>query len=113
MSQEDNNVKIYFNPDWLGYVLVKALWKYEPGYSEKMFGPGYEYQLVCFLEEKEAIGSLLAHNKKIGYIEQIIDDGFINEFILYEIVLKKSPNTLLPLQRDLFMRVVNYVDIYH
>ncbi len=88
LGKEGNNVKVKFHPDWIGYVLVKALWKYEPGYAENMFGPSYADQVVCFLEEKEALASLLAHNEKLDPIPQIIKAGFVNEFILYEIVAK-------------------------
>ena len=38
LSKDGNKVTINTTADWLGYALVKSVWKYEPGYAESMIG---------------------------------------------------------------------------
>ena len=113
INKTGDKVSLKVKEEWLGYGLVKALWKYEPGYAEKTFGPDYKDQVVCFLEEKEALASLLAGKGDFKNIEKIVKDGFVNEMLLYELAAPKALQILPLLPRDSFLRVVEYVGKYH
>jgi tetratricopeptide (TPR) repeat protein len=113
LSKSDHRVDIKFQQEWMGYSLVKAVWKYEPGYAESMIGDKYEENSMHTLEEREAILSYLVTNEDKEPINRIVKDGFVDEFILYEIFSKKVPSTMLLLPNDVFMKVVDYFNKYH
>jgi len=113
LSLDDKKVVVKFATDWMGYALVKAVWKYEPGYAESMSGPEYETLVVNMLEEKEALVSLLAHNEKLKLINKIIEDGYVNEFIYYELLAKRAPMAIVLLPQEDFMRLAEYIEKYH
>jgi tetratricopeptide (TPR) repeat protein len=119
LSQKGKEVSVDTDIEWMGYAIAKAIWKYEPNYAEKMSGKEYVNQVVDFSEEKEALISALASNGDNGknirwtQIKQIVSDGYVNEFILYEIVGRKAPLALVLLPREQFMRLVTYVNTYH
>ncbi|MDH3594735.1 MAG: tetratricopeptide repeat protein [Rhodospirillales bacterium] len=111
LSREGNRVLIHCSEEWIGYCLVKAVWRYEPGYAESK-GPAGEVEYNS-LEEREALAAVLAHNDTLGHIRSIVEDGSVEEFLWYEVVAKRSPAALLLLPRDTFMSIVTYVDRYH
>jgi len=114
ISADGEKVTIKSQKEWLGYAMVKAVWKYEPDYAEKMVGSEYKNQAVSFQGEKEAIASLIAGQPNAyKNIEGIIHDGFINEMIFYEIVSKQSPASIVLLPKDDFIKIVSYVNRYH
>ena len=119
LSQKGNEISVDMDIEWLGYALVKALWKYEPGYAEKMSGKEYATQVVDFSEEKEALLSVLVPNEdneknlRWTQINKIAKDGYVKEFIIYEIASRKAPLALVLLPREQFMRLVTYVNTYH
>ncbi|HEU4402424.1 MAG TPA: tetratricopeptide repeat protein [Candidatus Polarisedimenticolia bacterium] len=113
LSRDGKQVKVTAQEDWLGYAVAKAIWIYEPGYAEKIAGEERRENVISFLEEKEALLGALGTNKKLKQVERIIDDGYVDELIYYEIVARQAPEALVLLPRDTFMRLVHYVDTYH
>jgi tetratricopeptide (TPR) repeat protein len=113
LSREGGKVKVRFAEEWMGYAIAKAIWKYEPGYAESMEGPDYQERTISMLEEKEALLGALATNKKLTSVSQAIEDGYVDEFIVYEVLARKSPGALVLLPPDYFDRLLRYVDTYH
>jgi hypothetical protein len=92
---------------------VKAVWKYEPGYAEGIAGPDTASNLITMEEEKEALIAYLAQEHPLPILNTIVEDGFTNEFLYYEEMAPKAPSALVLLPREIFMRVVDYIDKYH
>ena len=113
LSRDGKKVKVKFAEDWMGYAIAKAIWKYEPGYAESMEGPDYKDRAISMLEEKEALLGALATNKKLANVSLIIEDGYVDEFIVYEVLARKVPGALVLLPPEYFDRLVRYVDTYH
>jgi tetratricopeptide (TPR) repeat protein len=113
LNQDGDKVMISVEKDWLGYALVKALWKYEQGYAKNMVGQDYENLVVCFEEEKEAIVSLLAGTESFRDLKAIVEQGFVDEMIIYEILACKDPGSVLLLPQETFARLVDYANRYH
>lgn len=115
-SADSQNVKIYYDLDWMTYALVKAVWAYEPGYRASMgLGPSEE---LSVLEEKEALASfyvLNMDNKKINKqpFFKALDKAFKNkqfdEFVLYEIFLVKVPFIAYQLPDEMLANLRNYI----
>jgi len=109
-----SEVKVAFGEDWLGYALVKALWEYEPGYSELM---GVSKGSYSTIQEKEGIASLLtALSKKqlkkipeFKALKQSLENEMIDEFILFEIMLPKIPFAAYQLPKETILNIKNYV----
>jgi hypothetical protein len=53
LSQKGKEVSVDMDIEWLGYAIVKAIWKYEPGYAEKTSGKEYVNQVVDFSEKRK------------------------------------------------------------
>lgn len=90
-------------PEWMMYMLCKALWAYEPGYKESMLENTRELSRI--VEEKECLTAMaMGHQNKNGdepsKIEALkvymksLENGNASEYILYEIIMKENP--LLP-----------------
>jgi hypothetical protein len=67
----------------------------------------------CLAEEQEAILALLAFNNELENINEIIEKGFLSEFLTYEVLAKKDPSALVLMPREKFMRLVEYVNSFH
>lgn len=113
ISKEGNTVSIQTSPEWMGYAMVKALWAHEPGYAASMLDRPRETLAIVWPEEKEAIVMLLPYKEKFQHIGDIIDAGFFQEFVLYEITARRHPSVLVVLPHEELMRVVEYVNMFH
>ena len=113
---EEGEANIYFHADWLGYSLAKALWKFEPGYSESMgVAPG----TLSTIEEREAIASLaitLIDDKKktkkhpeFNALVQAVMGKMSDEFIFYEIILPDYPDVAFQLSEEFIEDIRDYV----
>ena len=113
-SLDVNKVRIAFETEWLGYALVKALWQYEPGYSESM---GVEAGSFSTLEYKECLLAVMSSfdKKKIKNhpefkaMQLALDKKMITEFILYEIVLPDHPFVAYQLSEQSIKDIKDYV----
>jgi tetratricopeptide (TPR) repeat protein len=107
-------VRISFVQDWLGYALVKAAWRYEPGYKESM---GETRSGLSMTEEKEGILGLLTmieeKNKKkypeIQALQLAFDKKHVHEYILYEIMLPRYPQLAYSLPTPVIEEIKTYV----
>ena len=108
--KKGDTIKVMATQDWIGYATVKAVWRYEPGYARKMLGFDPAGNTFTMMEEKEAlIGSMMA-NKDLGLINPAIEQGYFDEFVLYEIAGPRHPLNLIVLPKEVIMRVAQYVD---
>lgn len=112
LSKEGNRILINVHPDWIAYAMVKAIWEYEPGYAYKTSNEP-DSLLVNWPEEKEAIVALLTDTTRNQRIHDIVEAGYFNEFLIYELVSKKHPIFLLLLSKENFWRILDYVEKYH
>ena len=113
ITREGKKIKVMAHEDWLGYALVKAVWAYEPGFVESAAGPDASKSLINVQEEKEALLAVLGGPKAPQQIVRIVDDGYVNEFLYYEVLAPRAPAAIVLLPRELFMRLVQYVNTYH
>jgi len=109
-----NKVRVSFDSDWLGYAMVKALWKYEPGYKKSM---GVSDGSFSTIEEKECFASLmtsfdkekLKKHPEFKALQLALDNKMIDEYIFYEIVLPDHPFVAYQLPAEFIVRIKNYV----
>lgn len=113
-SLAPEQIKIFAQGDWMGYALVKALWRYEPGYKASM---GVARNMFSSLEEKEAILSLMSNKKKktlkkfpeLKALDMALQEGMIDEYIVYEILLPEHPDAVLQLKKEFIEDIGKYV----
>ena len=116
-QNESGDVEIKMNLDWMGYALTKAVWEFEPGYKESM---GVEKGTYSSLEEKEALIVLytgllnmgkkaIKKNADFINLENAIENDYLTEFILYEIVLPKHPNVAYQLPKEQIENLKEYL----
>ncbi|MBI3449975.1 MAG: tetratricopeptide repeat protein [Acidobacteria bacterium] len=113
IAKEGDKIKVKATLDWMGYAITKAVWAYEPGYAEAMDGPETSTHPFRMDEEKEALLMLIAMKSKAADVEKVIADGYVDEFAYYEILAPQSPEAVVLMPREIFMRIVDYVDKYH
>lgn len=109
-----DEVSISFSPDWLGYAMVKAVWKYEPGYKESM---GVTSGSFSTIEEKECFISLmtsfdkkrLKKHPEFKALKLSLDKKMIDEFIFYEIILPEYPFVAYQLTEEFLNEIKDYV----
>ena len=113
LSKDGNKVNIETTVEWLTYAMTKACWKYEPGFAVGVNEQLGDIKSTDLTEEKEAILGFLNDDKKVAILKPIIEDGYINEFIMYEIIAPQNPTILPLLPKKNFDRVIDYVMKYH
>lgn len=110
--KKDGEVIIETTKDWMGYAFAEAVWKYEPGFTENIFGQQYDGKSLLY--QKEAAG--IAANLNLSSMSRensIIDDGYFQEMIWYEIISKKQPMAILLVPREFLNKMIKYVNKYH
>jgi len=113
-SLAENQIEVFFHTDWLGYAIVKALWKYEPGYKESM---GVSEGSFSINEEKEGFLCLiplfdkkkLKSHPEFNALQLSVDNNMIDEFIFYEIVLPEHPFVAYQLSEEFINKIKDYV----
>lgn len=105
---------------WSVYGLCKAIWIGEESHRKKFSGEKSHRWTTT--EEQECLRALLAvyssqrESKRIeadpelDRLLHILEDGMLQEFILYEIGVKTSPHFILLLDEDMHKGLVEYVD---
>lgn len=112
----DNKITIAFNNNWTAYAMAKALWTYEPGYRESM---GVSERLYSTIEEKECLIALLMgvenakvkikNDPQLRILKEAVENKYLNEYILYEIVLPQNPFVGFQLTEELITSIKEYV----
>lgn len=113
-EKDSETIKILMNSDWLGYSLVKALWKYEPDYKESM---GVKENSISALEEKEALVAIayslnrknLKKYPEFKALKLAIEQNMIVEYIFYEIILPENPIYAGYLSEDFIKSIMKYI----
>jgi tetratricopeptide (TPR) repeat protein len=113
-SLGENKVNIEFQTEWLGWAMVKALWRYEPGYRESM---GFKEGILSTLQEKEAIVCVLSSLKKkqlkkhpeLKMLRKALDEKMIDEYIFFEIYLPEYPFIAYQLTENFILSIKDYV----
>lgn len=116
LTGEGNHVTVCAATNWLGYALVKAAWKYEPGYAESVTGGksgDRNKNVINWPEEKEALVALMTDPEFKERFQPIIEEGYFQEFVLFEIAAKKAPAMMPLLPRESFNRIIEYVEKFH
>ncbi|PWB74492.1 hypothetical protein C3F09_03940 [candidate division GN15 bacterium] len=111
LEKKADTVFVRYDAKSEGYALVKAVWAYEPGYSEKMLGRKPDQVSFRMLEEREAVGcdreTDTALNRRLERIERA---GYFDEFLLYEIAARRYPEWIPTMPHELIRRIAEYVD---
>jgi tetratricopeptide (TPR) repeat protein len=108
-----DTVYVTADVDWIGYAMVKAVWKYEPKYAIKMLGFDPTGSTYVMQEEREGVIAALTTNKKLGFLSPVIDQGYLDDFIMYDIVAPRYPQEIAILSKEQILRLVGYVDKFH
>lgn len=109
---QNDSVIIETTENWIGYAFAEAVWKFEPEFTEKLFGVKYDEGSLLY--EKEAAGIVANLNLEgMEKINEIIEDGYFQEMLWYEILSKKYPTAVLLLPQEFLSRLINYVNKYH
>lgn len=112
----DSKINVAFDSKWLGYAIAKAIWLYEPGYSESMgVAPGH----YSTIEDKECLISMLIgiENAKIKIKKdpqlKILKDASekkqLDGYVLYDIVLPENPFVAFQLSEETISAIKDYV----
>lgn len=107
-------VKILSDMDWIGYAMVKAVWKYEPGHKESMGGGR---GMISTTETRECLLGLsnslekktLKKFPEFKAFKDAMDKDMVNEFIFYEIILPEYPFVAYQLPEEFLSTIVDYV----
>jgi len=112
----DTKISVGISEKWIGYAMAKALWLYEPGYSESM---GVEKGKYSTLEDKECLVSELIaltnaktkidDDKQLLVLKNTVDTKSFDEYILYEILLPKRPAVAYQLPQSTIEAIKNYI----
>jgi len=112
----ENTVSLAMNDKWFGYGMPKALWMYEPGYSESM---GVKKGRYSTLEDRECLISLVmaqtnAKTKIKGIpeftvLKQAAENKHLDDYILFEIVLPKNPDVAYQLPEKSILEIKDYI----
>ncbi len=122
-KNDDKNIKIeYGHSIWAAYAAVKAVWKFEPNYSQDM--AKLSRQTEDIIREKEAVfNALLTYesledsNKAkqfplLALLSEISIKGQIDNFIMYEIISRIDPLYPLLLSSEKQESLKNYLLTY-
>jgi len=111
----ERGVNISTAPAFLGYALAKALWGYEPGYTEKMVdSTDLTEHVLHLLEEKEAVAcAFMANDSLKTAVLDRIDLKDFTDFVMYEVIAKKNPELMLVLPPEARDKLVEYLNRYH
>jgi tetratricopeptide (TPR) repeat protein len=112
----DNKISVSLKDNWTGYAMAKALWTYEPGYRESMGVASGQYST---LEDKECLISLLTgienakikikNDPQLQILKNAADNKYLEEYILYEIVLPQAPFVAYQLPEQTIQQIKDYI----
>lgn len=115
-NPSEKTVSIAVNEKWIGYAMAKALWMYEPGYSETM---GVTKGHYSTLEDRECLISLLValtnaktkikNDPELSILRQAAENKYLEDYILYEIVLPKTPAVGYQLPEKTILEIKDYI----
>jgi len=103
------DIQIRASKNWLGYALVKALWKFEPNY------PDTQRKSNLLLNPREEDEAILMHTSKEedAVLLDVIHSKMFSAFFHYEIALRKFPDVYRSIPSDGVDDIVKYLWKYH
>jgi len=104
---------LFPSTDWLAYAMVKALWRYEPGYSDKMLANADTPYDAFMLEEREAVFCQLMMQEGEDYLGKLLENDFLDKYIIYEIVSKTDPYIMYRVPPEKLNAFLAYLEEYH
>ncbi len=122
VRREGEGVRLYVDakrPHWLAFASCKALWLGEPSRSKEAHGSSRP--LFSSIEERECLASLLAaydsRRREKGFVPEpsldrlveIVEGGFTDGFILYELGSRVTPWCTLVTGKDAQQAVSGFV----
>ncbi|MBS1779665.1 MAG: hypothetical protein JST70_10105 [Bacteroidetes bacterium] len=122
LSKMDNgDLSVKFAEPWMSYALVKAVWKYQPGYRESMGGKLGDYSLT---EDREALYAMAAYLyadssqkwkscRSLVGLDMAVKKKMFNEYLLYEVILPKYPKIVFAFDRESIDQIKDYVMYAH
>ncbi len=120
-ANKDINI-LYGHSIWAAYAAVKALWLYEPNYATEMNKiSNQSHQMI--MEKEAVLNALITYDnleekdkeKKFPLLHLLSDislKGQIDNFILYEIISKEDPLSLLLLSKEKIEALSQYIIQY-
>lgn len=109
IKQIEGGAQVFFEPEWIGYALVKALWEAEPGYREKMAGDSTHWVVAVVKEEKEAIASYLVDSVKVPLVDKIAENDNFDQFVIYEFLASKNPSMMAHFSPEWLNHLADYM----
>ena len=113
---EGNRIVVEMSADWTAYAMAKALWNFEPGYKESM---GVAPDNYTTLEEKECLIAQLIgmenaktnvkKNPQLRILKKAAENNYLEDYMLYEIFLPRSPQVALLLPEQTILSIKDYV----
>ena len=111
------SLKTDMAPEWMAYGLCKAVWHYEPSYREAMLRKTRDPQILA--EEYECLlmlvtSVMLDENKKptdpaIRALVNAAKQKNLQEYAIYEIVLREQPQFIFILHQKSIMALADYL----
>jgi hypothetical protein len=102
--------------EWLTYALCKALWRYEPGYRDIVLDSikapaGYIEELECaqIILQSRRSNNELSQDKAIQQLILAAKDDLLQEYVLYEIILRREPSFVFYLSQTQITGLAKYV----
>ena len=110
-----DTIYVWVAPDWMGYGFAKAIWLYEPGYREMLTDHPEGTLAARLAEEEEALLCQVAMpaDDRDARLAKILADGYLAEFVCYEILARKIPHLMMQLTDQQRERILEYVQKYH
>ncbi len=122
---EGDTIAIYANPEdppWLYHAICKGIWLGEPKHRKDLVDD--EEHVWSTTEEKECLAALLAGyqqqrddqkvaaDPQMDRLERILEDGFLDEYAIYELGSRLSPDFALLLPAAEKARLKEFIGKY-
>lgn len=110
-----SDVDIFIKPQYEGYGIVDAVWRYDDDYRKTKKNADAKINLNRFQEFVVAQAVMLSRTPWYGeteegrIIKKVIETRMVNEFIYYEIILPDYPEEVRKLSEELINKIVKYV----
>jgi len=110
-----SDVDIYIKPQYEGYGMVDAVWRYDDDYKKTKKNADAKFNLNRFQEIVVAQAFMLsrtpwyAETEEGRIIKKVIETRMVNEFIYYEIILPDNPEEVRKLSEDIINKLEKYL----
>ncbi|HOD66979.1 MAG TPA: tetratricopeptide repeat protein [candidate division Zixibacteria bacterium] len=124
LTRDTSGVRVRFEAESVAYALVRAVWKYEPGYAESRQGEDWRGSLmqeiaeaaVTWLDFMAGLDDTLAPAwwPQVEELAQEADDsGQVEHFIWYAFIAPELPAAMMLMPREQFDAIREFVDKFY